>query len=144
MCLYPGLCKPKIILVHEITAVIWALVIQKQECFHRWEEMHWPGICLVTLGVHLCRKAEGVSVDLWTLAAVTYVNQEDSHLLQQPEAVGHFSLFTSYLHLIDSLTVSMGLLSITHSWMLDRARPQGSTMNKTWLLPYLTANVMQA
>lgn len=97
MCLYPGLCELKIILVHEIIAVIWALVIQKQECFHRWEEMDWPRICLVTLGVHVWRKAEGVSVDLWTLTAVTYVNQ-DSCLLQQPEAVG--TLF--FIHILSS------------------------------------------
>lgn len=55
-------------------------------------------ICLVTVGVHLCRKAEGVSVGLWTLTAVMYVNQEDSSLLQQSEAVG--TLF--FIHILSS------------------------------------------
>lgn len=42
----PGLCELKIIFVHEVTAVFWALLIKKQECFHRWEEMHWQMIDL--------------------------------------------------------------------------------------------------
>lgn len=52
----------------------------------------------MTLGVHLCGKAEGVSVDLWILTAVMCVTQEDSSLLQQPEAVG--TLF--FIHILSS------------------------------------------
>lgn len=63
MCLYPDLCELKIILTHEIIAVFWALLIKKQECFHRWEEMYWQRICLRT-GQRICIERQRVC--LWT------------------------------------------------------------------------------
>lgn len=88
MCLYPGLCELKIILVHEIIAVFWALLIKKQECFHRWEEMYWQRMFDDTMSVSMEKLGRGCicrPADLWTsfrpLAALMYVNWEDSFLL---------------------------------------------------------------
>lgn len=121
MCLYPGLCELKIILAHEIIAVIWALLIKKQECFHRWEEMYWPRICLMPPHVSLCRKAEGVSVDLWTLFLAShccYVCESGFFFSNRNCWDTFLTLLYSHLHLIGFLIVFMSLFHYKlHSFM---------------------------